>query len=107
MYIFWYVVKGYKQHNAYIATQGPLPNTVDDLWRMMWEFKSEILVTLCQPVEADVEVCHEFWPTAENETMKFGNISVTLQSIIGHEAFVVRTFHVFKEKVYYQIDEFY
>ena len=66
----------------------------------MWEFKSEILVNLCQPVEGDADVCHQFWPTAENETMKFGIVSVTLQSVTNYDAFVVRRFDVCEKKVY-------
>ena len=40
--------QGYKLKNAYIATQGPMSNTVHDFWRMIWEFKSKAIVQLCQ-----------------------------------------------------------
>lgn len=39
-------IDGYRYKKAYIATQGPLPDTTDDLWRMLWEHNSTIIVML-------------------------------------------------------------
>ena len=40
--------QGYKLRNAYIAAQAPLVNTMNDFWRMVWEFKSMTIVVLCR-----------------------------------------------------------
>lgn len=36
----------YRQQRAYIATQGPLAETTEDFWRMLWEHNSTIVVML-------------------------------------------------------------
>lgn len=33
---------------AYIATQGPMPNTVSDFWEMVWQEETSLIVMLTQ-----------------------------------------------------------
>ena len=37
---------GYRKQNAYIATQGPMPETYGDFWRMVWEQRSSTIVMM-------------------------------------------------------------
>ena len=48
--IFW-LLQGYRDPREYIATQGPLDQTVDDFWRMVWEQNSPTIVMLTNLVE--------------------------------------------------------
>ena len=51
-----YTTQGYKLRGAFIATQGPLKNTVVDFWRMINEFQCGCIVMLCE-LQEDGQVC--------------------------------------------------
>uniref|UniRef100_A0A672SD95 protein-tyrosine-phosphatase n=1 Tax=Sinocyclocheilus grahami TaxID=75366 RepID=A0A672SD95_SINGR len=46
-------IDGYRQKDYFIATQGPLAHTVDDFWRMVWEWKCHSIVMLTELQERD------------------------------------------------------
>ena len=89
-------LQGYRHHNAYIATQCPMQTTVSDFWRMMWEFKSKVIVMLCNMMEEGEEACYPYWPTRERQTVKYGNIIVTLMSseIESADDYIIRKFTI-------------
>lgn len=41
-------MQGYRQKDSYIASQGPLQHTIEDFWRMIWEWKSCSIVMLTE-----------------------------------------------------------
>jgi len=67
-------IHGYKQPRAYIASQGPLPSTMDDFWRMTWEQNSRIIVMVTQCTERGRVKCHQYWPS---KSTRYGDILVT------------------------------
>ena len=93
------LLQGYKKRNAYIATQGPLLNTVGDFWRLMWEFKSKVMVMLCSLTEDGHEACHPFWPYDEGGIAKYGKITVTLQTETSYDSFIQRKMLIQDDKV--------
>lgn len=46
-----FVLKGNNFRREYIATQGPLPGTKDDFWKMVWEQNVHNIVMVTQCVE--------------------------------------------------------
>ena len=85
--------QGYKMKNAYIVTQGPLPNTVSSFWRMVWDFNSHSIVQLCNVEENGAEVCHKYWPD-KGERNAYDQFYVTLQSETNSEHYVIRKFQI-------------
>ncbi|XP_067415990.1 phosphatidylinositol phosphatase PTPRQ isoform X4 [Emydura macquarii macquarii] len=70
-------VSGYLCPNEFIATQGPLPGTVGDFWRMVWETRAKTLVMLTQCFEKGRVRCHQYWPEDNKPVTVFGDIVIT------------------------------
>ncbi|XP_066468833.1 tyrosine-protein phosphatase non-receptor type 18 [Tiliqua scincoides] len=68
-------IQGVDNKRCYIATQGPLPHTVLDFWRMVWQYRTKVIVMACREVEMGKKKCEKYWPLAE-ETLQFGPFSV-------------------------------
>uniref|UniRef100_A0A8C1TN93 Tyrosine-protein phosphatase non-receptor type 9 n=1 Tax=Cyprinus carpio TaxID=7962 RepID=A0A8C1TN93_CYPCA len=67
---------GYKRSNAYIATQGPLPKTFGDFWRMVWEQMVLIIVMTTRVVERGRVKCGQYWPLEAGRTEDYGSFLV-------------------------------
>ncbi|CAG2109994.1 unnamed protein product, partial [Medioppia subpectinata] len=63
---------------AYIASQGPLPNTLVDFWRMIWETDITVIVMACNERESGKYKCESYWPQDNDEPQQYGNITVEL-----------------------------
>ncbi|XP_022446199.1 tyrosine-protein phosphatase non-receptor type 18 isoform X2 [Delphinapterus leucas] len=50
-YINGNFIRGTDGSQAYIATQGPLPHTLLDFWRLIWEFGVKVILMACQEIE--------------------------------------------------------
>ncbi|XP_040613207.1 receptor-type tyrosine-protein phosphatase delta isoform X33 [Mesocricetus auratus] len=87
-------IDGYRKQNAYIATQGSLPETFGDFWRMVWEQRSATVVMMTKLEERSRVKCDQYWPSRGTET--HGLVQVTLLDTVELATYCVRTFALYK-----------
>ncbi|XP_074130682.1 receptor-type tyrosine-protein phosphatase eta [Sminthopsis crassicaudata] len=87
---------GYYSKKDFIATQGPLPNTLKDFWRMVWEKNIYSIVMLTKCVEQGRTKCEEYWPS--KQTQNYGDITVAMTSEIILPEWTIRDFTVKNSK---------
>lgn len=74
-------VDGYLQKNAFISTQGPLPKTYLDFWRMIWEQQVLLIVMTTRTMERSRTKCGQYWPAEEGEEEEFGYFKVENKAV--------------------------
>ncbi|XP_052764466.1 multiple epidermal growth factor-like domains protein 10 isoform X2 [Mya arenaria] len=93
-------VDGYRQENAYIASQGPTEKTMQDysvFWRMIWQQKVGKIVMLTNLVEDGKPKCDQYWPD-HGTTKQYGEIHVTCLTEDMYADFLMLTFSVKMDK---------
>ncbi|XP_071342873.1 protein tyrosine phosphatase receptor type Fa isoform X3 [Trachinotus anak] len=87
-------IDGYRKQNAYIATQGPLPETLSDFWRMVWEQRTCTIVMMTRLEEKSRVKCDQYWPSRGTET--YGMIQVAMLDTVELATYNMRTFALYK-----------
>ncbi|KAJ6668977.1 hypothetical protein lerEdw1_007786 [Lerista edwardsae] len=83
-------IDGYRQKDYFIATQGPLPHTVEDFWRMVWEWKCHTIVMLTEVLEREQEKCFQYWPS--EGSVVYGEIAIEIKNDSLADAISIRDF---------------
>ncbi|XP_037040711.1 tyrosine-protein phosphatase non-receptor type 9 isoform X1 [Bradysia coprophila] len=91
-------VDGYKQRNAYISTQGPLPKTTPDFWRMVWEQHCLVIVMTTRVLERGRTKCGQYWETDEGGEWEHGSFRVRTISVESNEEYTVSTLELTNSK---------
>uniref|UniRef100_A0A8C2HUA7 Protein tyrosine phosphatase receptor type O n=1 Tax=Cyprinus carpio TaxID=7962 RepID=A0A8C2HUA7_CYPCA len=86
-------IPGYNSPHEFIATQGPLPETRNDFWKMVLQQKSHIIVMLTQCNERRRVKCDHYWPFTE-EPVAYGEITVEMLSETDSPEWTVRNFRL-------------
>nr|XP_022307734.1 uncharacterized protein LOC111113736 [Crassostrea virginica] len=76
---------------AYIATQGPKENTVNDFWRMVWQENVSQIIMLTNIMEGGKIKCFQYWPDCSN-TELYGNVTIENVSDKHYAFYITRKF---------------
>ncbi|XP_076859195.1 receptor-type tyrosine-protein phosphatase V-like [Brachyhypopomus gauderio] len=87
-----YVPGGYTSHD-FICTQAPLPSTMDDFWRMIWEQNVQVIVMVTALKDSGKVMCNQYWPP-ERGTGCYGAVQVTTVSVHHGPDCYITTIHL-------------
>ncbi|XP_058415172.1 receptor-type tyrosine-protein phosphatase R [Diceros bicornis minor] len=80
-------IRGYRgEEKAFIATQGPMINTVNDFWQMVWQEDSPVIVMITKLKEKN-EKCVLYWPEKRGI---YGKVEVLVASVKECDNYTVR-----------------
>ncbi|XP_075459141.1 receptor-type tyrosine-protein phosphatase O isoform X3 [Ascaphus truei] len=86
-------IPGYNFVQEYIATQGPLPETRNDFWKMVLQQKSQVIVMLTQCNEKRRVKCDHYWPFTA-EPVNYGDITLEMVSEDEQSDWCYRVFRI-------------
>ncbi|CAF5211822.1 unnamed protein product, partial [Rotaria magnacalcarata] len=82
-------VNGYlTEYRAFIATQGPLANTIVDFYRMIWQERVPVIVMITRLYEKNKAKCERYIP--DNQSAQYGPFQIQLKSITYRTDYEIR-----------------
>ncbi|XP_068097363.1 receptor-type tyrosine-protein phosphatase H isoform X6 [Hyperolius riggenbachi] len=84
-------IPGYNSTKEFIASQGPLPSTTADFWRMVWEHHVNTIVMLTNCMENGRVKCEHYWPL-DYTPCTYEDITVTVTSETILSEWTIRDF---------------
>ena len=87
-------IQGYSHKKKFIATQGPLKNTLGDFWHMVWQYRIHAIIMLTNLIEKGMERCAQYWPEHSNIPYRYGDIEVTMRECVKIGDYIKRVFEV-------------
>ncbi|CAK74502.1 unnamed protein product (macronuclear) [Paramecium tetraurelia] len=91
----------------YIATQGPIPESIIDFWHMVWTNNVQVVIMLCNFFDKGRVQCEKYWPKT-GQKAQFGPYEVQsisqeeiLKSIFQHKI-IIKTQVEYREIIHYQ-----
>ncbi|XP_075713893.1 tyrosine-protein phosphatase non-receptor type 9 [Rhinoderma darwinii] len=85
---------GYLLKNMYIGTQGPMENTFQDFWQMVWEQNVLVIVMTTRVEEGGHQKCGQYWPLSPGSLALYGAVTVTNKAAENHQHYRKTTLDV-------------
>ncbi|XP_061898929.1 receptor-type tyrosine-protein phosphatase zeta-like isoform X6 [Entelurus aequoreus] len=89
-------VTGYKHSKEFIITQNPLPHTLKDFWRMIWDHSTHVIVSLPGPQPTEEEAAAIFGPGQGQrlayEAFTVSHVSENLVCLSNEDLLLVQDF---------------
>ncbi|CAI8035586.1 Receptor-type tyrosine-protein phosphatase zeta, partial [Geodia barretti] len=89
MQVMWMV---YSKPKKFIAAQGPVPSSIVDFWRMVWQEKVPSVVMITNLVEGKKTKCEQYWPSSGSQDFGPFHVSITHQLTLAD--YTIRTLSV-------------
>jgi protein tyrosine phosphatase len=84
-------INGYNDESrTYIATQGPMSNTLNDFWYMIWNERVRSVIMITRLKEKNKTKCDLYIPEKCNEPILYGNITVAVVNVTYKSDFEIR-----------------
>ncbi|XP_036054686.1 tyrosine-protein phosphatase non-receptor type 20 isoform X3 [Onychomys torridus] len=90
-------IVNHDEEYLYIATQGPLPETIEDFWQMVMENNCNVIAMITREIEGGVIKCHSYWPITLKEPLELKQFRILLENFQITQYFIIRVFQIVKK----------
>ncbi|XP_055381732.1 receptor-type tyrosine-protein phosphatase kappa [Condylostylus longicornis] len=91
--------------NAYIVTQGPTEETVNDFWRMVWQENVSAIVMLTKTFDFTKVMCVQYWPPNAETHESYGEVNVHMVKEEQLANFHIRHFRLYMAQLGALVEE--
>ena len=75
-----------------LTSTGPLPHTMIDFWRMVWQEQVTLIIMLCNTIEGHRVRCQQYWPSSGSQN--YGPFCIKLETQDRFADYTLRTFEI-------------
>eukprot|EP00730_Choanoeca_flexa_P005883 TRINITY_DN12043_c0_g1_i1.p1 TRINITY_DN12043_c0_g1~~TRINITY_DN12043_c0_g1_i1.p1 ORF type:complete len:1914 (+),score=759.69 TRINITY_DN12043_c0_g1_i1:443-5743(+) len=100
---------GHELPQAYIATQSPLPRTMNAFWRMVFDEGSTVIVMLTKEMENGRLKAHRYWPEdnqSGSSTITYSDVTVTLTGTSDNGKWVRRSLTLHRNGIERKLEQY-